>query len=96
MTTEQKKIDLYYEDEDYTLGIFLQSRLLRNENVIIAGAKVPHPLERKLQITYELKDSSKKTFNTIIENSITDLEKLKQEFISKLMNHTHDKQDNLA
>lgn len=85
MSTEQKKIDLYYENEEHTLGYFLQKYLLNDDNVIYAGYKVPHPQERKLYITYELKDGSIKTLNNIVENGIKDLEIIKQEFKKALL-----------
>ena len=34
--------------EDHTLGNLLRAQLLRDEKVIFAGYKVPHPLEHKV------------------------------------------------
>merc|ERR1719198_244695 len=36
--------------EDHTLGNILRMELLRNENVLFAGYKVPHPLDHMIEL----------------------------------------------
>merc|ERR1719506_2600678 len=36
--------------EDHTLGNSLRMELLRNENVLFAGYKVPHPLDHMIEL----------------------------------------------
>jgi DNA-directed RNA polymerase subunit L len=57
-------------NEEHTLGNLIRDKLLQNNDVIFAAYKVPHPLYKTLEITFE-------TLNTpckiILENSINSI-----------------------
>ena len=41
---------LLFPKEDHTIGNLLRHQLLKNPEVIFAGYKVPHPLERSVEV----------------------------------------------
>lgn len=44
--------------EDHTIGNMLRMQLLRDDNVLFAAYRVPHPLEHNLEIRIQTNESS--------------------------------------
>jgi DNA-directed RNA polymerase subunit L len=84
--SERRKIDITIENEDHTLGNIMQEYLLSHNSIIFAAYNVPHPLEKKLKISYIAKNSeeSKKIFIDSIDNAINDTLKIKEEFMKSI------------
>eukprot|EP00457_Paulinella_chromatophora_P025349 gb/GEZN01029840.1/.p1 GENE.gb/GEZN01029840.1/~~gb/GEZN01029840.1/.p1 ORF type:complete len:132 (-),score=11.31 gb/GEZN01029840.1/:45-440(-) len=51
--------------EDHTMGNLLRHALLRDERVIFAGYRVPHPLDHRVLIRVRTKDSNTKPMTTM-------------------------------
>lgn len=72
--TKNTIITLSIDNEEHTVGSLLQSYLLADSNVVIAGYNVPHPLEKKCKVTYILKNPTIKTLNNVVQNITSDLD----------------------
>ncbi len=83
---EQRKIDITIDNEDHTLGNIMQEYLLMHSGIIYAAYNVPHPLEKKLKISYITKngEESKKIFIECIDNAIADINAIKESFTNIL------------
>ncbi|KAI9218893.1 DNA-directed RNA polymerase II 13.6 kDa polypeptide [Blastocladiella britannica] len=79
-------VEIKIEREDHTLGGMLKEMLLRDEDVLFAGYKHPHPLEYhivlKLQTSTHIKpiDALKRS----IERLILELATLKERFMAEV------------
>ncbi|KAK4427221.1 DNA-directed RNA polymerases II, IV and V subunit [Sesamum alatum] len=79
------------EREDHTIGNILRIRQLhRDENVLFAGYKLPHPLQYKilLRIHTTSQSSPMQAYNQAINDLDKELDHLKNEFEVELARHT--------
>lgn len=72
-------IDLEFENEDHTIGNLLQKTLNKNPEVVFAGYKMEHPLEKKINLKITTKTAEptmvlKKTIEKLI-GELDELEK---------------------
>ncbi|KAK4402339.1 DNA-directed RNA polymerases II, IV and V subunit [Sesamum angolense] len=70
------------EREDHTIGNILRMQLHRDENVLFAGYKLPHPLQYKilLRIHTTSQSSPMQAYNQAINDLDKELDHLKNEF----------------
>nr|XP_054543466.1 DNA-directed RNA polymerase II subunit RPB11-a-like isoform X1 [Pan troglodytes] len=68
--------------EDHTLGNIIKSQLLKDPQVLFAGYKVPHPLERKIIIRVQTTPdySPQEAFTNAIADLISELSLLEERF----------------
>lgn len=74
--------------EDHTIGNIIKMQLLREENVIYAGYRAPHPLENKIEIKVKIirkiqtdgKISPHYALREAYKNLIADLDSLYKKF----------------
>lgn len=69
--------------EDHTVGNLLRMQLLREENVLFAGYKHPHPLVNDIEIRIQTKGANPgpiDTLSTAIDDLSTESEVLMQQF----------------
>ncbi|XP_034819854.1 DNA-directed RNA polymerase II subunit RPB11-a isoform X1 [Pan paniscus] len=68
--------------EDHTLGNIIKSQLLKDPQVLFAGNKVPHPLERKIIIRVQTTPdySPQEAFTNAIADLISELSLLEERF----------------
>ena len=59
-----KKGEIIIKNEDSTFGNLLSHGLLKHKDILFAGFNVPHPLEKKVIIHYQLKDNNIKDILT--------------------------------
>jgi len=65
-------------DEDHTIGNLISDSLQKHKNIIFAGYNIPHPLEKIVNISYEIKNSTiKNIFNEVIDYNIEIFNKIK-------------------
>jgi hypothetical protein len=63
--------EIQINNEDHTLGNLLTSGLQIHKNIKFAGYNMPHPLEKRVIINYELKSGKiKETIKSVINNFI--------------------------
>ncbi|KAI8611852.1 DNA-directed RNA polymerase [Chytriomyces sp. MP71] len=72
--------------EDHTLGNLLRAQLLKNNKVLFAGYKVPHPLEHLFVIKIQTTPDTNPLEVLLIEmgNIIKEFEDLKKKFENQL------------
>lgn len=68
--------------EDHTLGNILRMELLRNENVLFAGYKVPHPLDHMIELRVQTlpKSSPQTALRIAIRNLRGECQSILQQF----------------
>ncbi|XP_073284258.1 DNA-directed RNA polymerases II, IV and V subunit 11-like [Primulina huaijiensis] len=78
------------EREDHTIGNILRMQLHRDENVLFAGYKLPHPLQYKIivRIHTTSQSSPMQAYNQAINDLDKELDHLKNEFEMELARHT--------
>ena len=78
---------LSFSGEDHTLGVLLRTQLLKDQRVIFAGYKIPHPLERRVEVRIQtLGDSVIETTNAALENLSAQVDDFSSAFSSALEN----------
>nr|GMD67503.1 DNA-directed RNA polymerases II, IV and V subunit 11 [Ipomoea batatas] len=83
---------LTIEREDHTIGNILRMQLHRDENILFAGYKLPHPLQYKitLRIQTASQSSPMQAYNQAINDLDKELDHLKNEFETELAKHTRE------
>jgi len=72
--------EIQINHEDHTIGNLLSSGLQNHKNVQFAGYHMPHPLEKRVIISYKLKSGKfKEILKEVIENFIDTFEKIDKE-----------------
>jgi len=68
--------------EDHTLGNILRMELLRNENVLFAGYKVPHPLDHMIELRLQTlpKSSPQAALRIAVRNLRGETQSMLQQF----------------
>lgn len=56
--SSKNTVELHVEDEDYSLADIIRGELLKEEDVVFAGLKTPHPLLKKIIVKVQTKGSS--------------------------------------
>jgi DNA-directed RNA polymerase subunit L len=75
---EEGEIEI--NQEDHTIGNLLSSGLQNHKNVQFAGYHMPHPLEKRVIISFKLKSGKfKEILKEVIENFIDTFEKIDKE-----------------
>jgi DNA-directed RNA polymerase subunit L len=75
---EEGEIEI--NQEDHTIGNLLSCGLQNHKNVQFAGYHMPHPLEKRVIISYKLKSGKfKEILKEVIENFIDTFEKIDKE-----------------
>jgi len=78
---DKNKLKIEIAGEGHTLGNLLQSSLLEDNNVEIAGYDLPHPLSKKPIIFIRMKNGNKPEKS--LEKALTRISKRTDEFLSK-------------
>ncbi|KAK4709293.1 hypothetical protein AABB24_018976 [Solanum stoloniferum] len=80
------------EREDHTIGNIVRMQLHRDDNVLFAGYKLPHPLQYKilLRIQTTSQSSPMQAYNQAINDLDKELDHLKSQFEGELAKHTRD------
>ncbi|WMV56057.1 hypothetical protein MTR67_049442 [Solanum verrucosum] len=94
------------EREDHTIGNIVRMQLHRDDNVLFAGYKLPHPLQYKIllrrlsfarhassntvQIQTTSQSSPMQAYNQAINDLDKELDHLKSQFEGELAKHTRD------
>ncbi|KAL2460128.1 DNA-directed RNA polymerase II [Abeliophyllum distichum] len=78
------------EREDHTVGNILRMQLHRDENVLFAGYKLPHPLKYKIIIRIHTTSQSSpmQAYNQAINDLDKELDHLKNAFEAELARHS--------
>ncbi|CAI9765508.1 unnamed protein product [Fraxinus pennsylvanica] len=78
------------EREDHTIGNIVRMQLHRDENVLFAGYKLPHPLKYKIIIRIHTTSQSSpmQAYNQAINDLDKELDHLKNAFEADLLRHT--------
>jgi len=58
-------VTFHFDGEDDTLGNLLKNQLLKNDDVIFAAYKVPHPLTRSVEVRVNTMDESVKCIDAL-------------------------------
>nr|CAN70445.1 hypothetical protein VITISV_015574 [Vitis vinifera] len=80
------------EREDHTIGNILRMQLHRDENVLFAGYKLPHPLQYKIIIRIHTTSQSSpmQAYNQAINDLDKELDYLKNAFEVELAKHSRE------
>jgi DNA-directed RNA polymerase subunit L len=76
---EKNELKIELDGEDHTLSNLLQSTLLEDNNVEIAGYDLPHPLSKKPIIFIKMKSGNKPEKS--LEKALTKISKRTDEFL---------------
>eukprot|EP00808_Paulinella_micropora_P018589 g38757.t1 len=82
--------------EDHTVGNLLRHALLRDDRVIFAGYKVPHPLDHRVIIKVRTKDSNtkpKQVMKDAMDALAEELEHTIQTFKAKIQERKASQED---
>ncbi|PHT69269.1 DNA-directed RNA polymerase II subunit RPB11 [Capsicum annuum] len=80
------------EREDHTIGNIVRMQLHRDDTVLFAGYKLPHPLQYKilLRIQTTSQSSPMQAYNQAINDLDKELDHLKNQFEGELAKYTRD------
>lgn len=78
---EKNELKIELDGEDHTLGNLIQSTLLEDDGIEMAGYDLPHPLSKKPIIYIRTKGSTSPKKS--LEKALTKISKRADEFISK-------------
>ncbi|GMJ01237.1 hypothetical protein HRI_003792900 [Hibiscus trionum] len=80
------------EREDHTIGNILRMQLHRDENVLFAGYKLPHPLQYKILVRIHTTSQSSpmQAYNQAINDLDKELDHLKNAFENEVAKHARD------
>ncbi|OAY39995.1 DNA-directed RNA polymerases II, IV and V subunit 11 isoform X1 [Manihot esculenta] len=80
------------EREDHTIGNILRMQLHRDENVLFAGYKLPHPLQYKIivRIHTTSQSSPMQAYNQAINDLDKELDHLKNAFEAEMAKFSQD------
>jgi len=75
--------------EDHTLGNLVRMQLLRDERVIFAGYRMPHPLELVMHIKIRTRPqiSPVVALSDAVQNLVAEMTTLEQEFRQAVQSH---------
>ncbi|KAM1030799.1 hypothetical protein ACFX15_033953 [Malus domestica] len=78
------------EREDHTIGNILRMQLHRDENVLFAGYKLPHPLQYKIivRIHTSSQSSPMQAYNQAINDLDKEFDHLKNGFEAEVAKHS--------
>ena len=74
-------VTILFPDEDHTLGNYVRMQLLKDQEVIFAAYKVPHPLVKSVEVRVQtLGTPCVDTVNFALEEIIKDIDEFERAF----------------